>query len=240
MNKNRGALTLAVTATLGAAAADAATYTATLTQVASWSGSGSLPGNISSSTATWSYDDVTGLLSQTGGTFNVRFTITPTTTLFRHIATGLVVGNAGAATATTFTCAEGNFGANVGASLCGNYNFGANFINESTATWGPGTAAARTLGGDDMAVGPQQSVMVYDNLTTVSWVGTTLTLSSAACDPLKTGGSLNCSSVGGYNTGYTWVLNAGPQVVPLPAAAWLFGSALAGLLSAARRRRVKT
>jgi len=237
MNKNRGALTLAVTATLGAAAADAATYTATLTQVASWTGGGSSAGNISSSTATWSYDDVTGLLSQTGGTFNVRFTITPTTTLFRHIATGLVIGNAGAAAATSYACAEGNFGATVGASICGNYNFGANFINESAATWGPGMAVARTLGGDDVALGPQQSVAQYNNFTTVSWVGTTLTLSNAACNPFAPGNAIGCATLGAYNTGYTWVLNAGPQVVPLPAAAWLFGSALAGLLSAARRRR---
>jgi len=235
MKKTANALGVAIAATLGAAAADAATYSATLTGVASFSGNGSSAGNISSSTATWSYDDVSGLLSQTGGTYNVRFTTAPTSTLFRHLITGLVIGNGGAASATTYTCAEGNFGGNVGASLCGNYNFGANFVNESTATWGPGTATARTTGGDDMALGPQQSISAYSYFATVSWVGTTLILSNASCNPFAPGNANGCATTGGANTGYTWTLNAGPQVVPVPAAVWLFGSAL-GLLGAARRR----
>jgi len=237
--KHSKTLGLAIAATLGTAATDASTYTATLTQVTSWNSSGPSTGNISSSTATWSYDDVTGLLTQTGGTFNVRFTITPATTLFRYIATGLVVGGGGAAGATTFTCAEGNFGANVGASVCGNYNFGANFINESTATWGPGTALTRNLGGDDQALGPQQSVAQYDSFTTVSWVGTTLRLSNADCNNVLPGIQTNCATLGGaYVSGYTWTLNAGPQAVPLPAAAWLFGAALASLGAVRRRRGV--
>lgn len=219
MKKHATVLGAAIAATLGATAADAATYTASLVSVATFSANGSSAGNITSSSATWSYDDVTNLLSQTGGTFNVRFTTAPTTTLFRHSITGLALGNGGAASASTFTCTEGNFGTNVGASICGNYLFGANYANESTATWGPGTATARTIGGDDMAIGPIQSVAAYDGFSTVSWVGTTLTLSNATA-----------------TSGQTWVLNAGPQaVVPVPAAVWLFGSAL-GLLGAARRR----
>ncbi|MCK6370777.1 MAG: hypothetical protein L6Q83_05510, partial [Gammaproteobacteria bacterium] len=67
MNKKTKRLGLAIAATLGAGGAEAATYTATLVSVAQWSSSGSSAGNISSSTASWSYDDVTGLLSQTGG-----------------------------------------------------------------------------------------------------------------------------------------------------------------------------
>lgn len=236
MKKQISALGVAVAATLAAGTADAAIYGATLIGVASYSGNGSSAGNITSSTATWSYDDVTGLLSQTGGTYNVRFTITPTTTLFRHSITGLVIGGGGAAGATAYTCTEGNFGGNVGASLCGNYNFGANFLNESTATWGPGTATARTMGGDDMALGPQQDISAYDYFATVSWVGTTLTLSNASCNPYAPGNANGCATTGGANTGYTWTLNAGPQAaIPVPAAVWLFGSAL-GLLGAARRR----
>jgi hypothetical protein len=237
MKKPITALGVAIAATLGATAADAATYAATLTGVASYSGNGSAPGNINSSTATWSYDDVTGLLSQTGGTFNVRFTIVPSTTLFRHSITGLVIGNNGAASATAYTCTEGNFGSGVGASLCGNYTFGANYTSESTSSWGPGTATARSIGGDDMASGPQQDVSAYGYFNTVSWVGTTLTLSNASCNPYAPGNANGCATTGGANTGYTWTLNAGPQAagVPVPAAVWLFGSAL-GLLGAARRR----
>ena len=170
-------LGVAIAATLGAGAADAATYVATLKSDLSYSNNGTSSAFLGSSTATWSYDDVTNQLTQTGGTFNARFNITPTTTLFRHSITGLVIGNGAAATASTYTCAEGGFGGTVGASLCGNYNFGANFTNESTVSWGPGTATARTMGGDDGAIGPQQQLNAYDGFTQVSWVGTTLILS---------------------------------------------------------------
>lgn len=247
MNRKPTMMAAAVATTLGAVDAGAAPYTAILKSFASYSGSGSSAGNISSSTATWSYDEATGLLSQTGGTFNVRFTIVPTTTLFRHSITGLALSNGGAAWAASYACTEGNFGPSVGASLCGNYNFGANFINESTTSWGPGTAVARTLGGDDLAIGAQQSIKVLDNTQFVSWVGTTLVLSNAVCNPFAPGGANGCATVGGKNTGYTWTFAAGPcyidtgeilelcvlppplAAVPIPAAAWLFGGALVAL-----------
>ncbi len=209
MNRNASALAAAITATLGTASvAQGAPFSVILNQVISYSGNGSSAGNISSSTATFDYDDVTGLLTQTGDTFNVRFTITPTTTLFRHSIEGLVIGNGAAATATSYSCTEGNFGGNVGASLCGNYNFGANFLNESTVTWGPGTAFDRTVAGDDMLLGPQQSLGAYDAFTEVDWVGTTLTLRNATCNPAAPGNASGCATTGGFNAGYTWVLEA--------------------------------
>jgi hypothetical protein len=239
MNKNANALGLAIAATLGATTANAASYEVLLNQVVQWRGSdGAKIGNISSSTATWSYDDVTGLLSQTSGTFNVRFTIAPTTTLYRHLVTGLVLGNGGAASASSFLCSEGNFGGNVGAHLCGNYNFGANYINESSASWGPGTAFGRTLAGDDQATGPQQSIAVYDAFSYVGEAGTGFKISNASCDPSRPGGANSCATVGGYNTGYTWFLNNALLPVPVPAAVWLFGSALV-VLGGARRRNTR-
>ena len=51
--KHPKTLGLAIAATLGAAAADAATYTATLTQVASWTGSGSCSRAASVSSRAW-------------------------------------------------------------------------------------------------------------------------------------------------------------------------------------------
>jgi hypothetical protein len=239
MNKKVSALGAAIAATLGAQTADAATYAATLKSVASYSGNGTSAGELATSTATWSYDDVTNLLSQTGGTFNVRFSIVPgVTTLFRHQITGLVIGNGGAASGATYACKEGNFGTSVGASLCGNYNFGVNFANESTTTWGPGVSFARTTGGDDMTLGAQQSIAAYDAFATISWVGTTLSLSNAVCNPAAPGNASGCATTGGRNTGYTWVLDAGPQqVVPLPATAWLLGPAVLAAGRFARRRR---
>lgn len=236
-HKQKSALAVAVAAGLGGMAAtdvaEAATYSATLTSLLVYSNNGTAgsPSNITSSTATFSYDDVTGLLSQTGGTVNQRVTTAPTSTLYRVFITGLVMGNGGAASAATYTCTEGNFGGNVGASICGNYVFGANFASDSTTTWGPGTAVSRTIGGDDAASGPQQSIASLDNMTTVSWVGTSLVLRNATCN------STNCNGTTSFNNGQQWTFNAGPQI-PVPAAVWLFGSAL-GLLGVARRRAAK-
>ena len=166
-HKQKSALAIAVAAGLGGVSvADAATYTASLTSILVYSnnGTGGSPSNISSSTATFSYDDVTNLLSQTGGTVNQRVTTAPTSTLYRVFITGLVMGNGGAASAATYSCTEGNFGGNVGASICGNYVFGANFASNSTTTWGPGTAVSRTIGGDDAAA--HDAYLVAARLTT--------------------------------------------------------------------------
>jgi hypothetical protein len=210
-------LTAAVAACLSTSSpAVAATYTAQLTGVLRYFsnvGTAGTAGNITSSTATFTYDDVTGLLTQTGGTFNVRFTTSPASTFFRHSVTGLVLGNGAPATAATFNCVEGNFGANVGVHLCGNYSLGGNFVNESTVSWGPGTATSRTLGGDDSAGGDSQGwygpaslpgfdehrVTDYDAFTLVSQSGSTLVLGNAVCL-----GSLGCS--GGFNSGFRWTL----------------------------------
>jgi len=232
--KNTTIVTAAVAAGVGAVSpADATIYTATLVQVAEYNNSATagFAGNITSSTATWSYDDTTNLVTQTGGLFNVRFMQAPTSTLWRTSITGLVMGSGGVASAATYVCTEGNFGAGVGANICGNYSFGANFTNESTATWGPGATVSRTLGGDDTAAGPQESIAGLDGMTTVSWVGTTLVLRNGTC----TGICLTNPGGISFNDGQRWTFSAGPQV-PVPAAAWLFGSAL-GVLGWLRRRR---
>lgn len=228
---NKALLTTAVAAIAGGASAmaDAATYTATLTQVLIYNNSAvnGFAQNISSSTATWSYDDVTNLVTQTGGIYNVRTTTAPTSTLFRILTTGLVIGNGGVASAATYSCVEGNFGGNVGASICGNYAFGANFFDESATTWGPGTAASRTLGGDDVANGPQETVATYDGMNTVSFNGTTLVITNKTCTS-----SCGTLPAGYFNKGQQWTF----ATVPVPAAAWLFGSAV-GLLGGLGRRR---
>ena len=83
----------------------------------------------------------------------------------------------------------------MGASICGNYTFGANFANDSTTTWGPGTAVSRTIGGDDAAAGAQQSIASLNGMATISWVGTTLVLTNATCTGICT------TSAGGFNNG---------------------------------------
>jgi hypothetical protein len=232
-NKQKSALAIAIAAGVsGMTVADdasAATFAGTLTDIVTYSNNGTAALNFSSSAGlSWSYDNVTNLMTQTGGTLNARATTAPTTTLFRHLITGLVIGNGGAGSASTFSCVEGNFGATVGSSICGNYNLGANYVNETTTTWGPGTSVSRTLDGDDFSIGAVQSITSqYSGFSLVSWVGTTLVLENKQC----TGACLT-NPPGSGSSGYTYTFS----VVPVPAAVWLFGSAL-GLLGVARRQQ---
>lgn len=240
--KQKGAIAVAVAAGLGGVqAADAATYTATLNQVLTYSNNGTAgtAANISSSNTIFSYDDVSNLVTQGTGLLNIRLTTSPSTTLYRTSITGLVVGNGGAASASTYVCTEGNFAGTSNASICGNYSFGGNFTNDSTLTYGPGTSVTRTLGGDDVSIGTAQSIAGYNGFTTVSFTGTELILSNASCSPLGAAGLANCTIPGALNTGirlrFATVID---NVIPVPAAAWLFGSAL-GLLGVARRKLAK-
>jgi len=203
MNDNRRAMTAAITTALGAAApaTDAANHVVVLTGVASYSNSGTSAVDISSSTATFSYDDTTNLVTQTGGVYNGRLSIVPNvSTLFRHTITGLVMGNGGAASATSYLCINGNFGQTISfANLCGNYTFGGNFIEESTISYGPGTAYARTIGGDDMIAvnnmgGIQQNISQLDGMTSAGLVGALLVLSNA----------VDVSTAPGNDLGYDW------------------------------------
>ncbi len=208
MNTQAKSILAASVAAIGAApdAADAAVFSAQLTQVLVYGNqsTGGSSGNLTSSTATFTYDDVTNLLTQTGGTYNMRQTTAPTSTLFRTFITGLVIGNASPASATTFACTEGNFGGGVGASICGNYSFGANFTNESTTSWGPGIAVSRTIGGDDSALGAQQSIASLDTMTELSFAGNTLVLANKTCTGACT------TTVGGFNNGQQWTLTTTP------------------------------
>lgn len=121
------------------------------------------------------------------------------------------------ASGTAFSCHEGTYLASVGHSYCGGHNLGENYINESTSTWGPGLAFSRTLGGDDVATRTQRSISAYD-FGLVNWDGITLVIGN------------------GTPVGTPWGEALTFQVVPIPAAAWLFGSAL-GLLGWKRRGR---
>ncbi len=201
MNYNKSALAVAIAATVGGSstAADAAVHTVTLASVTNYSNNGSAAANISSSTATFQYDDVSGLLTQTGGVYVDRTNIAPTVTLFRHTIASLVIGNGAAATAATYVCTNGNFGDITGASLCGNYNFGANFVDESTISYGPGIAYDRTIGGDDMLAGNtiQQNIDQLDGMIATSFVGTVLQMSN----------STTCGTCTIPNVGYDWTLS---------------------------------
>ena len=208
--------------------ASAAPLVSTLVSVTSYSNNGSAVFNLSASTATWTFDSVTGQAVQTGGTY-IGEVLSPN--VFGHTMTGVSLGNF-VPSLGTWSCQEGTFGTAVGASLCGNYNFGSNKKNQSTYT---PTAQGATVvgGGDDGIIGPPQSLQTsYSNMTTTDNGGgkfTLANLSNVCTVPTNPG---PCS-------GYSFVFQQqqAPEI-PAPAAVWLLGTGLAGL--AARRLRKKT
>ena len=116
------------------------------------------------STAVWDWDGTsltaTGLFS-TVSSINSS-TITPTV-LNDQITDLAIDTSTSTASATAYICAEGTFLAGVGASGCGGHNLGANFINESNTTWGPGLAVSQTIGGDDvLTAGAPRDITAYD------------------------------------------------------------------------------
>ena len=193
---------------------------------------------VTGSTATWAWDGTT--LAATG-------TFQSTSHLSSNPAASAVVSdnlNINTSTMTTtaasYNCIEGNFLANVGANGCLNTLTGGNFVNESSGIYNVGGNAAcvnRTIGGDDTSGGNTRG------LTTMAAGG--------GCD--ATDGAYDLWTIVSDNTGIggQLILSNGIattaagthymtfNVVPVPAAVWLFGSAL-GLMGVARRRSVAT
>jgi hypothetical protein len=209
-------IAIGVAAAFGVTAANAVVVNLSLVGTTTYSSNGSSAAIVSGSTATWTYDTVTDILTGTG-LYKEQTQIIPSPgQLFTHNIGNLTAGGGGTAGATSYSCIEGSFGGGVGASLCGNYNFGANGTNESSTSWGPGVLFSKTVVGDDVDLGLQQSIAGYDGLSGV-WNGTTLVMSNGSN-----------STQGGLTMTFT-------NAVPVPAAVWLFGSAL-GLLGWIRRR----
>lgn len=135
------------------------------------------------------------------------------------------VGVTGTASATAYTCVEGTFLAGVGANGCGGYNLGTNFTDESTTVWS-GTSVSQTLGGDDYTTGTIHTIAAYDfnTFTLISGVD-----GLTPGDVFSIGNGITVGQIGGEAMIFE------VAAVPVPAAAWLFGSAL-GLLGWVRRR----
>lgn len=183
----------------------------------------------------FTYDDVTGTLSSSG-TLHLRSVTNPVTIggrVFDRFIEDLSI-TGGVASATSFLCensplsgtAAGGFGETVGANICGNYTLGGNFVDDSTLSYS-GTTVTRVLAGDDVSAGDPQSLADY-NLIVASFTGL--------------GGQLILQSTNWLPQPQDPANSAGLQmtfsvdsVIPVPAAVWLFGSAL-GLLGLARRR----
>lgn len=213
------------------------------------------------STATWDWDGTT--LTQTGGFLQANHYIGSTpagTYYFSDRVTGLVIDTVNQTTAaTTYECIEGAFGAFTGASSCGNYSLNANG-NESVINYNVGGDAACSqlvLGGDDTqtAGSPYRGLYSYDGdptcgnhlergaldmiqvVSDTTGIGGGLTLANwnsdnpvdVACIAAPpTAGNAACNRA-------HWMIFSTTPPIPVPAAVWLFGSAI-GLLGVARRR----
>ena len=219
---------MGVTGVVGlASVADAAPVAATLISVTSYSPNGTAAWNGTLDTSTWTFDTATGTAAMTGGTYS-RLTKAGATPLMRHTRTGVTLGS-GAPTGATWACLEGNFGTAVGASICGNYNFGTNLTNQSVYT-PSATGSSVAIGGDDGAIGPSQSLVNSYSSMVATAIGGAPGGFQNYC---LSNGTPTCSSTS--TTGYDFVFQIAASAVPVPAAVWLFGSAL-GLMGAMRRR----
>ena len=198
MNMNKKQIAAGVAAAFGASVAQSVVVEVSLVGTVSEGNMGPSTAIVSSSTATWMYDTVTDVLTASG-LYKEQTQIVPTPgQLFTHNVVNLVVGGGAAATATSYSCVEGVFGGGVGASLCGNYNFGSNATNESTTSWGPGTAFSRIIGGDDGNIGPQQDLSQYDGMSTSNVCGGPCTNDGQAFDGTTLIMSNAMSAVAGY------------------------------------------
>ena len=173
------------------------------------------------STATWSWD---GTILSSTGLYSATSAIHPGSTILSDQITDLNIDTSTSSAGGTaaYACLEGTFLAGVANNGCGGYAWGTNGIDESSVSYGPGLAASRTLGGDDTPAGVLRTIAAFDyGLEGVT--GTGLALG----DAVYIGTGIALGSTGGERMTFT--------VVPVPAAAWLFGSAL-GLLGWMRRR----
>jgi hypothetical protein len=224
---------LALALLVSAAASQAGAVQLVLDSVVDWNNNSAsadpeytpLAFDTSASDIIWSFDGAT----VTGaGTYSAELRISPLEQhhLFSHLMEDLSITLGGVATATSYECVEGTFGVAVGGHLCGQWEFGGNYLSESSISYS-GSNVTRTLGGDDAAMGPAQQLSNF-NLDGVgddplypgdswSWDGNTLQVVFSAYD-------------GSRSTHMTF------SAVPVPAAAWLFGSSLLGLVGLKRKR----
>lgn len=211
-------LILAVFLCLSVASAEAAVVSVRLDAVIGGDDHGETPGVVSG-TLGGVYNTVSGVVVMVAGSSSITF---PSLSqagniLFTDVHTDWETGGTGYS-AGGYGCVEGTFDSPAG--FCGNYFFGSNGVDESSLDYSaiPGT---RIVGGDDVAVGPMRQGQLYATSMS-SFDGIALIMRSDLWNNLGPGGT----STDGLQLTFS--------VVPVPAAIWLFGSAL-GLLGWSRR-----
>lgn len=184
--------------------------------------------------ATWTYDDVADLLQGTGTLSTGIAPFGPGQSIFYDTTVDLSL-QGGTADASSYTCTNGSIAINVFAiQACGDYGFGPTRGDDSIFAYTGNRTFDRVInganpGGDDVdnnPADPEVRTLGFLDLALAGpfgGVGSVLTFESADWFDSETdsaGTQMNFSV---------------DSVVPVPAAVWLFGSAL-GLLGWVRRR----
>jgi hypothetical protein len=203
-------------------AAQAASFRVELTSVLWGGGQEAISAGLSG-VVTGTYDDSAGTVTMDAGTIDTEYSIGPlpaSVIYWHYLMNSSWDLGAGTASFSEWSCVDGPFGSAVGASLCGNISGGANFMVDSSLDYTtiPGT---RTVVGDDVVLGDMQQSTDYGVFLS-SWAGGQLVAQATGWEDGNTD----------FPAGYQLVFQ---QVVPVPAALWLFGSGL-GLLGWMRRK----
>jgi hypothetical protein len=194
---------------------------------------------VTGSTATWDWDGTTlaatGVFQTTSHLSSNPFA----SAVISDKTVNLTINTATmSTTAASYNCIEGSFLANVGANGCLNTSTGGNFANESSALYNVGGNAAcvnRTVGGDDASTGNVRGLTSMAAGGGCDATDGAYDLWTVVVDNTGTGGQLILSNGINIASAGTHYMTFQAAVVPVPAAVWLFGSAI-GLLGVARRR----
>ncbi len=122
--------------------------------------------------------------------------------------------------------------------LAGGISYGDTFDAVSCATSGACTTpASNDIKQGKYPIGPAPISTSSFNTSGQTGFGTTLAQLSLGTDDGIGGSPMDNGSLSGFNLNYDFTSITVVSTVPVPAAAWLFGSGLLGLASFARRRK---
>lgn len=228
--------TRTITASLGVLAmlASAAASSATLQLTNVYTKPGSNPGAplTISGNALFEYTPGSSLVAQGEWIGTAEFA---NNLIYEVRANGMVIDisnslDVNTTTASSFSCTEGTFLSMFGANGCGNYNMGEDYVDETTLDYSSlNPTRVSAPGSDDWYYGDMQSLWDYTNMQIYNFDPVAVAGNTAFILSNRTGGA---ESGDGFSMTFAYV--SGP-VVPVPAAVWLFGSALS-LLAWTKRK----
>ena len=156
--------------------------------------------------------------------------------LLKVYMTNWTISQAGVSTGI-YHCEDGEYGQLYEVSACGKYGWGdreSNQLNESSYDSATGVT---TIGGDDVAFGGHLGGNLYQGHSIADLEFTHSFTFVEGTNLYKSYSSRNLGESGLTGEGYTLTfLSSTPATVPVPAAAYLFGSALLGLVGLSRKR----